>query len=148
MELAGPHTQNGRALRCATVPTTMRQTNPRISLSADLPGLEVQVAVNLAENRVEWKRNRPSSVANLITGLYSKHYVVTGAGFSHCTRGSDDSFTAHKFETEGRLVKRKETKLSCLPRGLANNVEPQRSLCVESPIGRVVGRKEGVRSII
>ncbi len=32
MELAGPRTQNGRAPPCATSPTTMRQTNPRISL--------------------------------------------------------------------------------------------------------------------
>ncbi len=45
---------------CATSPSKkMRQTNPRISLG-DVPGLEVQVAINLAKNRVEWKRNRPS----------------------------------------------------------------------------------------
>ncbi len=53
----------------------------------------------------------------------------------------------HKFETEGRLVKRKESEISCRPRGLANNVEPQRSLRVESPIGREKGREESVRSI-
>ncbi len=50
-------------------------------------------------------------------------------------QGSDDFITVHKFETEGRLVKRKGCEISCRPRELANNVEPQRSLSVESPIG-------------
>ncbi len=50
-------------------------------------------------------------------------------------KGSDDFITVHKFETEGRLVKRKESEISCRPCGLANNVEPQGSLPVESPIG-------------
>ncbi len=51
------------------------------------------------------------------------------------------------FDPEGRLVKRKESEMSCRPHGLANNVEPHRSLRVESPIGLEADRKESVRSI-
>ncbi len=70
-----------------------------------------------------------------------------GSWFFALHKGSDDFITVHKFETEGRLVKRKESEISCRPRGLANNVEPQLSLRVESPIGRAAGKEESVRSI-
>ncbi len=56
MELARPHTQNGRAPPCATSPTTMRQTNPKIRLWR-CTRLEIQVAINLAKNR---GKQRPS----------------------------------------------------------------------------------------
>ncbi len=62
-------------------------------------------------------------------------------------KGSDDFIAVHKFETERRLVKTKESEISYRPRGLANNVESQRLLRVESPIGRAAGREESVRSI-
>ncbi len=38
---------------------SLRHGNPRIHLG-DVPGLEVQAAINLAKDRVEWKKNRPS----------------------------------------------------------------------------------------
>ncbi len=78
---------------------------------------------------------------------FPRGHVVSGVGYSHCTRGSDDFITVHKCEPEGRLVKGKESKTSCRPRGLANNVESQGLLRVESPIGRGAGREESVRSI-
>ncbi len=62
-------------------------------------------------------------------------------------KGFDEFIKVHKFETEGRLVERKESEISCRPRGLANIVEPERSKRVESPTGRAPGREESVESI-
>ncbi len=50
--------------------------------------------------------------------------------------GSDDFITVHNFNTEGRLVKTKEFEIPFRPRGVANNMEPQRSLLVERPLGK------------
>ncbi len=52
-----------------------------------------------------------------------------------------------QFETEGRLVERKESEISSRPRGLVKYLEQKRPLRVESPIGRAAGRDESVRSI-
>ncbi len=56
LELTGPHSQNGRAPPDPTCPSIMRPTNPRIFLG-DVSGLEIQAAINLAKERVEWKKN-------------------------------------------------------------------------------------------
>ncbi len=69
-----------------------------------------------------------------------------GVGVSNCTRGPTVLLqcTCSKQKKSGE-EKRVRNILS--PRGLANKVEHQRSLRVESPIGRAAGRQESVRSI-
>ncbi len=69
-----------------------------------------------------------------------------GSWFFALHKGSCDFIPVHNFETEGRLGKRKESEISCRPRGLANNVESQRPLRLESPIERAAGREESLGS--
>ncbi len=111
--------------------------------------LYAQVSAKLLRLRVRMP-GMCCSETKILTRFFSPNFprghVVSGVGFS-ALQGSDDIITVHKFETEGRLEERKESEISYLPRGLANSVEPQRSLRVESPIGRAAGRKESVRSI-
>ncbi len=61
LELARPHPQNGRASPYPTSPTTVHCVKPTPeSIHGDVSGLEIQAAINLAKERVEWKKNRPS----------------------------------------------------------------------------------------
>ncbi len=55
--------------------------------------------------------------------------------------GPDNLITVHKFETEGRLVRREESEISCRLSGLANYVESHRSLRVESLEKRAASRE-------
>ncbi len=61
LELAGPHSQNGRAPPYPTKSYYNASNQPQSTLG-DISGLEIQAAINLAKERVEWKKNRPSTL--------------------------------------------------------------------------------------
>ncbi len=67
-------------------------------------------------------------------------HVVSEVCFSFHRR-SEDLIAKHNFETEGKLVKKKSPANLFFYVGHANIVELQRSLRVESPIGRAAGQK-------
>ncbi len=127
------------------------------TLCADVPNLYIDCAIRVSEDRKLWRTTvKPCLLNNCCseTQILTR-FLLLIAHVDTCFRklvfalhkGFDDLITMHRFENRRNAGEEKVSEISCRPRGLASNVEAQRSLRVESPIERAAGGEEIERSI-